>query len=259
MPMKSVMKKLWEFVKKKCWYIILLGLSSAYVWYYRLEIYQFKELNSRNLIFIVWLILLLLPLFSEMEFLGVKIKKEIQKETEEVKESLKSIQTQMNNLQLTNSVANNFSFNNSTLPSLKQMEELLQKVTELHSTYPKNDEKDTLSKEADKNVYLFKIRLDIEKNLREMSERLGYNGNMPIPKMVQQLNHIQVIDGVTCDLILQVNKIATRGVHGEIVSEEYIEFVEKTHPEIMKRLKEAFSQVDEYIKWHEVRNDKTYV
>lgn len=162
----------------------------------------------------------------------------------------------MNNLQLTNSVANNFSFNNSTLPSLKQMEELLQKVTELHSTYPKNDEKDTLSKEADKNVYLFKIRLDIEKNLREMSERLGYNGNMPIPKMVQQLNHIQVIDGVTCDLILQVNKIATRGVHGEIVSEEYIEFVEKTHPEIMKRLKEAFSQVDEYIKWHEVRNDK---
>ena len=119
--MKSVMKKLWEFVKKKCWYIILLGLSSAYVWYYRLEIYQLKELNSRNLIFIVWLILLLLPLFSEMEFLGVKIKKEIQKETEEVKESLKSIQTQMNNLQLTNSVANNFSFNNSTLPSLKAL------------------------------------------------------------------------------------------------------------------------------------------
>ena len=140
---------------------------------------------------------------------------------------------------------------------MQKLEELLQKVTELQSTNPKTDEKDTLSKDADKNVYLFRVRLDIEKNLREMSERLGYNGYMPIPKMVQQLNHIQVIDGITCDLILQVSKIANRGVHGEIVSEEYIEFVEKTHPEIMKRLKEASGQVDEYIKWHEVRNDKT--
>lgn len=190
-----------------------------------------------------------------MEFLGVKIKKEVQKETEEVKESLKSIQTQMNNLQLTNSVANNFSFNNSTLPSEQKLEELLQKITELQSTYPKADENDTLSKDADKNVYLFKVRLDIEKNLREMSEQLGYIGYTSISKMVQQLNHIQVIDGITCDLILQVIKITNRGVHGEIVSEEYIEFVEKTHSEIIKRLKEASTQVDEFKKWHEVRDD----
>lgn len=255
--MKSVMKKMWEFVKKKCWYIILLALSSAYVWHYRLEIYQFKELNVRNLIFIVWLILLLLPLFSEMEFLGVKIKKEVQKETEEVKESLKNIQTQVNSFQLNNSVANTFSINNAALPSEQKLEELLQKVTELQANYPKSDDtkEDILSKDEDKNVYLFKVRLDIEKCLREMSERFDYNRFMPIMKMVQQLNHMQVIDGVTCDLILQVIKIANRGVHGEIVSDEYIEFVEKTHPEIMKRLKEASAQVDEYNKWHEVRND----
>lgn len=68
-------------------------LNSTQVWCYRFDIYELKELNARNLIFILWLILLLLPLFSEMEFLGVKIKKEVQKETEEVKGLLQNLQT----------------------------------------------------------------------------------------------------------------------------------------------------------------------
>ncbi len=92
-------------------------LSSTYVWCYRFDIYELKELNARNLIFILWLILLLLPLFSEMEFLGVKIKKEVQKETEEVKGLLQNLQTQVNQLQLTNSVANNINLSNATLTS----------------------------------------------------------------------------------------------------------------------------------------------
>ena len=248
------MKKLWKFMKMKCWYIFLLGISSVYVWRHHLEIYELKEMNAVNLIFIVWLVLLLLPLFSEMEFLGVKIKKEVQKETEEVKETLKNIQSQVNNLQLTNSVANNFSFSNLTLPSEQKLEELLKKVTELQSTYPKSEEtrKDSLSKSEDRTVYLFKVRLDIEKCLHEMCERIGHNEMMPLIKMARLLNDLQIIDGMTCDLIIQVVKISNRGVHGEIVSEEYIEFVEKTHPEILRRLKEASTQVDEYKKWHEI-------
>lgn len=255
--MKLCMKRIWDYIKKKYWYIILLGFSSLYVVEHRLEIYELKEFNAVNLIFILWLILLLLPLFSEMEFLGVKIKKEVQKETEEVKETLKNIQIQVNNLQLTNSVANNFSFNNSTLPSEQKLEELLQKVTELQSTYPKSDEtsNNSLFKSEDKNVYLFKVRLDIERCLHEMCEKIGNNEIMPLIKMARLLNQLQIIDGMTCDLIIQVIRIANRGVHGEIVSEEYIEFVEKTYPEIMRKLKDASAQVDEYKKWHEVRED----
>lgn len=254
--MKLLIKKMWEFIKKKCWYIILLILSSVYIWHYRMEIYQLKELNTRNVMFIVWIILMLLPLFSEMEFLGVKIKKEVQKETEEVKETLKNIQAQINNMQLTNSVANNLNINNSVLPSEQRLEELLQKVTELQSNYLIADKKeDTLPSKEDKSVYLFKVRLEIEKCLREMSERLGIDGMVPVFKMVQQLGQKNIIDEMTCDLIIQVNKIANRGVHGEIISEEYIEFVKKAHPEIMRRLTEASKKVDEYIKWNEISTE----
>ena len=82
-------------------------------------------------------ILLLLPLFSEMEFLGVKIKKEVQKETEEVKGLLQNLQTQVNQLQLTNSVANNINLSNATLTSEQKIEELAGRWTQLfiHTQY----------------------------------------------------------------------------------------------------------------------------
>ena len=38
---------------------------------------------------------------------------------------------------------------------------------------------------------------------------------------------------------MQILKIANRGVHGEIISDEYISFVQKTYPELMKQLNEA--------------------
>lgn len=153
-----------------------------------------------------------LPLFSEMKFLGVKIKKEVQKETEEVKGLLQNLQTQVNQLQLTNSVANNINLSNATLPSEQKIEELLQRVTELQASYPNSgtEVKDSVPKGEDKNVYLFKVRLDIETSLREMCEKIGHTERMTIVKMVQLLNHAQVINGMTCDLINQVNKIANR-------------------------------------------------
>ena len=63
--------------------------------------------------------MLAFPLFSEMEILGIKVKKEVEKATEEVKESLKNIQTQIIQLQMNNSVSNKISIENTPLPSEK--------------------------------------------------------------------------------------------------------------------------------------------
>ncbi len=251
--MKSFFMKVWELIKKKCWYIILLVASSGYVWYYRHEIYQLKELNAQNLLFIIWLLLLLLPLFSEMEFLGVKVKKEVEKATEEVKSSLQTLQTQVAQIQLTSSVANNINLNNSPLPSEQKIEELLQIVRELQSTYPNTGAPlvDSAAKVDNKNVYLFKVRLDIETSLRELCEKIGQTERMPIPKMMQLLSRAEVINHVTCELISQVIKIANRGVHGEIVSAEYVDFVEMTYPEIVRQLKDASSRM-QYPIWQEM-------
>ena len=96
-----------------------------------------------------------------------------------------------------------------------------------------------------KNVYLFKVRLEIETTLRELCKKTGHSVKIPtsMVRMIQILNQAEIINGMTCDLISQVAKIANRGVHGEIVSDEYITFVQETYPEIMRQLKEADSRL----------------
>lgn len=77
-----------------------------------------------------------------------------------------------------------------------------------------------------------------------MCEKIGYGDIMSIMRMMRLLNREEILNGVTCDLIYQVNKIANRGVHGEIVSEEYLDFVKKTYPEIKRQLQEATAKLN---------------
>ena len=136
-------------------------------------------------------------------------------------------------------------YSNTPLPSEHKIEELLQMVKELQSTHPDTNAAtdNSVVANGDKNVFLFKVRLDIETSLRELCEKIGCYDRTPTVKMTQLLNRAEVINGVTCDLIGQVIKIANRGVHGEIVSAEYITFVEETYPEIMRQLKAASSRL----------------
>ena len=97
-------KILLAFLKRKFWYIMLLFFSSVYVWNYRDEIHQLKEFNAQNLIFLLWLLLLLLPLFSEMEIFGVKLKKEVEKSKREIKDSISELKSQIIDMKINNSL-----------------------------------------------------------------------------------------------------------------------------------------------------------
>ena len=63
---------------RKLWYMILLSISTPYVILNFEEIVQFQfftEFNGKNLIFLVWIILLIVPLFESFEGFGITIKR----------------------------------------------------------------------------------------------------------------------------------------------------------------------------------------
>ena len=63
---------------RRLWYIILLCISTPYVILNFEEIVQFQfftEFNGKNLIFLVWIILLIIPLFDSFEGFGITIKR----------------------------------------------------------------------------------------------------------------------------------------------------------------------------------------
>lgn len=217
-------------------------MSSLYIFHYRNEIYQLEKLNAQNIIFLLWLILLLLPLFSEMEFLGVKIKKEVETANKELKDKVETIETQIAEFKISNSFANNIQIGNGILPTEEKIKELLQSVLESQSRQSNYDGKLSVEEKIeDKSVYLFKVRLNIEKKLNEIQEKIEYDKNVFQRKgslmfVARNLARMEVLDKMTYNLICEVVQIANRGVHGEIVSDEYIDFVQKVEPEIQYNL-----------------------
>lgn len=249
-------EKIVSYLKRKWWYLGLLILSTIYVLYYKYDIYQLKELNAMNLIFILWIVLLFLPLFSEMEFFGIKLKKEVEKAKTEVKENLNDLRMQIMDLKISNSNANTINFGNDFLPSEQKLKKLIEEfitnssitadnLGEVSST-PKIDittdakvSSNIDSEIAEESTYLFKVRLMLEKTLTDLCDKTGYNGPKLMHEMVRYLTRCEVINGKTVDLINQIIKITNRGVHGEIVSNEYIDFIKQVLPELQKQLNEA--------------------
>lgn len=95
----------------------------------------------------------------------------------------------------------------------------------------------------DKAVYLFKVRLSIEKMLNEKMEALGCNNEEILKRnslisIARLFHEKEFIDDITYHLIVEVVRIANRGIHGEIISDEYIKFVQKAYPQIQYNLKE---------------------
>lgn len=235
----------WNWFKKRSWYIILLCASSIYVFYYRYEIYQLKEINAQNLIFLLWIVLLLLPLFSEMEFLGVKIKKVVENANKEIKDDVRKLEMQVAEIKLTNNIANTIHIGNGALPSEEKIEELLRLVQSMKVESGGTNHLSKNELPEDKAVYLFTIRLEIEKKINEILEKTSFDTVKPIGLigMVRWLHNSELMDNNTAHLLIEVIKIANRGVHGEIVSDEYIRFIQNAYPEILAKLKDCLNIV----------------
>lgn len=226
-----------QVLKKHWWYIFLLIISSVYVFKYRYDIFQMTELNAQNLIFILWLVLLGLPLFSEIEIGNVKLKKEIEQTRAEVKESIGDLKYQILDLRVSNSNSNMLVFNN---PPLASKDELFQLQRHIENNDRVHSETDLDFKISEGNIYLFKVRLSLEKQLYALCNMFQYSERRIMYSMAQFLVKHEVIDFKTAELIREVINIANRGVHGEIIDNDYLQFVRKTYPMIKSTLDKAY-------------------
>ena len=228
-------KNTFKILKKHWWYIFLLVISSLYVFTYRYDIYQMTELNAQNLIFILWLILLGLPLFSEIEIGNVKLKKEIEQTRAEVKESIGELKYQMLDLKISNNNSNMLVVN----PPLASKDELTQMQRHAETDSKVSSESDLNFMISEDNIYLFQVRLSLEKKMYALCNMFQYGERRTMYSMAQFLVQHEVIDYKTADLIREVINIANRGVHGEIIDSDYLQFVKKTYPMIKYTLDKA--------------------
>lgn len=253
-----------SLLKRKWWYLILTILSSIYVFCNRTEVDKFDEFNAANIIFIIWIVLLLFPLFSEVHIFGFRFKKEVDKVRYEMKEDFNELRMQIMDLKISNTNANTTNvYGNSILPTEQKLKELLEEFFNEFKTKSEHliKEKQPMKKDSknetemksktdmgisEESTYLFKVRLNIEKALSNICDKVNYEGPKSIVSMLKYLSMKEILDSTTVDLLIQINNIANRGVHGEIVSKEYIDFVKEVLPKLQHHLFEAYAQLQFY-------------
>jgi len=241
-----------SYIKRKWWYLVLLLTSSIYVFYYRNDenIFQLKEFNAMNLIFVLWLVLLIFPLFSEMEFLGIRLKKEVEEAKKEVKDGLSDLRLQLMDLKISNSATNNITIEGSlrSAKGLDMLKEELQHNTENEIDLPEGSvDSEVVLDVSEQEVYLFSVRLSIEKSLSELYDKVGYddfNGNKTVRKMLKHLIQMEAIPVNLFEPVTEIINICNRGIHGEIVSERYINFIKDVFPKVQNELKKADSDLN---------------
>lgn len=244
------LSSVWAYIKRKWWYLLLLVGSSYFVYINRQSILgsDFEKFTPITFIFILWVVLLLLPLFSEMEFFGFKLKKEVEEVKTEIKEGLSDIKMQMFDLKINTSFANNIQIGaTQPLASEKELEDLKQEVLKL-----RKDNNYTESQSIDygvskQTIQLFQTRLALEKVLREICERIGCREGLSCGVMLRELSKRELIHGKLLDLTHQIINITNRGVHGEIVSEEYIDFINTAFPDVFFNLSQLLNDLDNNI------------
>lgn len=192
-------------------------------------------------IFGLWICLILLPLFGEIEFLGIKLKKEIDELKKDVKSEIQSIKYEINT-----SNKQQVFLGYGPLPSDNKIPELEKEINDLKEKYHlkvENGEEINFGFKMngivgrfdvpDNTIKLFQVRYKLEELLTRIwnyyhdcidtqNER-----NISPARMLNDLKNIDLVDNNIIGLTREILSICNAAIHGRKVSDKQIDFVLK--------------------------------
>lgn len=237
-------------VKFPNWFKITwwIGLFTVFTYFFVTRYNSFIDGSSTTtdvVILLVWICLLLMPLFQEISLFGMKLKQEIDSVKSEIKEQIVNLRSEIHN---SIDVRTNISQQLSLSPpppdrQLPVLEERFRKVLkEELRKYGIPGQVETPSKidVPDNASFLFSVRFSIERELRRIwQERFGKIKNTrpysPYQITRSLLEH-ELIDPQLVDIIREVNSICSLAIHGEKVSQDQVDFVRRIVADLVASL-----------------------
>ena len=223
---------------KIIWWIFLILLTGA-LFFWRLEpIGQGKSAPVDIFIFLIFVALLLAPIFAEVEFFGIKLKREIEELKTQIKLQFGDIKNEIRNSQVQTIHQNITGF--GPPPTDEEIPELDAKVDRILKEKLKDynlNEKPKVRIDVPKdNMMMFQVRFRIEQELR----RIWYqnfddtqNRKKPLNIIIRELTDNRVIDKQVYYILREILSVCNYAIHGEKVSQSQIDFVEKNAEEII--------------------------
>lgn len=235
----------------KIWYILLLTVVSYNNYFIFSNDDEIMPLTKGSILFILNIILLFLPLVSEIEISGIKIKKQVEALQKDLDDKFFHLSTMIFN-------NSNNNYINIGLMSKEELEEDLSKIKNSSQNFYSNEENndsndlnkhnslalnDDIYSDISKQVgYMANIRRNIELKLKDIADSSNINLDdrnrqfIPIIRFLDLLTGREIIDLNLSRTIRQVIVICNRSIHGEIVDKEYINYVVDAEKYILNNL-----------------------
>lgn len=235
---------------KIIWWIILLGLTGTILFKRFEAITSGQSVPVDVFVFLIFIVLMLVPIFSEIEFFGIKLKKELNQLKDDINIKFGDIKNEIRNSQ-TQTVNQTFQTLGPPPPDnkLPELQDEIERIlsVKFHTygavTVPKDVKIASRINVPEDNLLMFQVRYNIEKQLRriweqrnsrtEFDDRLKH---LPVTRIIQELSKSELINGNFYGILREILSICNYAIHGEEVTENQISFVTKNAKQILDYL-----------------------
>jgi hypothetical protein len=221
---------------KIIWWTALLSLTTWTLFKRYNAIIDGHSVPFDALVFLVWVALMLAPIFNEVSLFGLRFKQAI----DELKQQLTEVRNEIHNKIMVSSTIN------LTPPTDQKIQETEEKykipldeiLKELGVKF--KEQKIEIGDIPENNQFLFSIRFKLEQELRRIWRRRINNQirQISLLDVMRDLWVEKVIDDKIFEPMRQVIAVCNYGIHGEDVSTNQISFVKRFGPKLISFLTE---------------------
>ncbi len=236
------------------WWLLLFGAVSGTLWQRYPALISGTGNAVDALTALIWFALALVPIFHEIDILGVKLKQEIQELKTEVKSQFAALQTEVRT-----SVRTEFSPQihipypapapDSQLPDLEtQIKGAIESAFRERGVVAVSPEQIDFQI-ADDVQYLFSVRLGLERELRRIWDSALREGwvrdaramqprkYQSIGRMTDNLVRAEILRPELSSALREVYAVCSPAIHGEDTSEAQVSFVRDVAPGLIAALR----------------------
>lgn len=220
---------------KVTWWLILI-LVSGYILCHRInEIINGNSNQTDTVIFLIFIALMLVPIFPEVDLLGIKLKQSLDDLKEYINVKVGDIKTEIHSNHVQSVYIQNYE-KPSPESKLRDIEE---KIKQEITPELKHNSKIDLDI-PDANLLLFKVRYNIEIELRRIWEKYYPKSNKPIPLMeiIRTLLKNNILNTNIYNPLREILAICNYAIHGEKVSDNQVSFIKDYANELILYLQQ---------------------
>jgi len=218
---------------KIVWWLLLLVADTTFL-VYRYDFFKNNQTTALDVfLFLLWIILALLPIIKEVKFFGISVKKELDDLKDNIDVRFRNLSAEIKNTVNVNPI---FNFNPPTDEGVRNIEDRFRNA---FTTIVSNV--DTTLDVPENNIYLFKMRYEIEKELRRIIQKYktGYEPihayNMSI--LLSDLFNYQIISGDEASALRDIIGICNFGIHNKPVTPIQVDFVKDIGEKLIDKLR----------------------